>query len=695
MNLESYSTPHYRLDIESNETIGNVTLADAYSGVKFADGEYRYSAFVESEGTIHQLEGLYSPSIDEELTDRGDKIVCISGRLGKPGPGPAIEVRHKFRIPEDEAYLEEQIILQNLGECELVLRGYRFGFRKHVERSETYGGPGLDIERYRLIALPFRLQPDGKKHDYTLDDIYLGRYQCSEMQNPMRVMESVVDKDRGRSEGWAWSDGENGLLIMKYNPDMVEYSMLETEKRDDGVYLNFGGAAPCLFNEPFAARRLGVHKQMAFGISRFHFYEGLWRRGSYMFRDYMSSRGHGLPDNYNPSVHWNELYNVGWYHGDPDLLAKHYTLDALEREARRAADTGCEALYLDPGWETCEGSTQWDDARLGDAEDFVRKIKVDYGLQVAFRTIGRSYCDSYPGMYRRTQDGRVGFYAAYHPNPFYEPCICSEQYREEKLKRLLKIAGTGMNFITFDEFDWRGPCFDPNHGHSVPTTPSMHAEAVVDIIRKVHEKYPQVNIEAHDPVWPWGVRYLPIYLLHDMDSSFNEVWAFEFMWNPLDDLLSGKALSLFYYNLAYDVPLYLHINMNNDNDNCLAFWWYASTVRHLGIGGGKDKPTRFDAYRRAMKEYMSLKDLYTQGTFYGIDELVHLHVIPEEGRAVVNAFNLTDTPMSRKVEIRLNDLGLLDTVKVEGAQHQVIGGRLVFELNIPPFSPMLVKLLPE
>ena len=54
------------------------------------------------------------------------------------------------------------------------------------------------------------------------------------------------------------------------------------------------------------------------------------------------------------------------------------------------------------------------------------------------------------------------------------------------------------------------------------------------------------------------------------------------------DLLSGKALSLYEYNLAYDIPLYLHIHCGQDNQQMLAFWWYASTCRHLGIGGVKD-----------------------------------------------------------------------------------------------------------
>ncbi|MGB9619229.1 MAG: hypothetical protein ACPL7K_02315, partial [Armatimonadota bacterium] len=93
--------------------------------------------------------------------------------------------------------------------------------------------------------------------------------------------------------------------------------------------------------------------------------------------------------------------------------------------------------------------------------------------------------------------------------------------------------------------------------------------------------------------------------------------------------------------------------------------------------------------------YRSLKDLYTRGTFYGPDEMTHIHVLPEEGRCVLNAFNLTDTPVWREVEIRLNDLGLLENVRVEGAPHHIVGGKLVLQLDIPPFSPALVKMVTE
>ncbi len=431
---------------------------------------------------------------------------------------------------------------------------------------------------------------------------------------------------------------------------------------------------------------------MVFGKTRLHFYEGLWRRGAYIYRDYLRELGHTLPDNYDPPTFWSSLYNIGWHHNDRQKLADNYNIGTIEQEARKAVDIGCEALCLDAGWEVCEGTTTWDEERLGDVRDFAARIKEEFGLRLGFRTVGRSYCDDYPGMYRRRDDGAVGYYAPYHKKPFYEPCLCCESYREEKLRRILRIADAGFDFVVFDEFDWRGPCHDAAHGHPVPTSPNLHARAAAELVRGIHDKHPHAVVGFQDPVWPWGVRYLPMYHLHGLEKQFDEAWAFEFMWRPLEDLLSGKALSLFYYNLAYCVPLYLYIDMDKDNDNCLAFWWYASTVRHLGIGGGKNNPERFEAYKQAMQEYLSLKDLYTRGDFYGMDELTHLHVLPDEGRCVLNAFNLTDAPISREVDIRLNELGLMQGVEVAGVPHEVSGAKLKLKLDIPAFSPVVVKM---
>ena len=41
-----------------------------------------------------------------------------------------------------------------------------------------------------------------------------------------------------------------------------------------------------------------------------------------------------------------------------------------------------------------------------------------------------------------------------------------------------------------------------------------------------------------------------------------------------------------------------------------------------------------------MQTYLPLKRFFTQGEFYGIDEMVHAHTLPELRESVLNVFNL-------------------------------------------------------
>ncbi len=86
--------------------------------------------------------------------------------------------------------------------------------------------------------------------------------------------------------------------------------------------------------------------------------------------------------------------------------------------------------------------------------------------------------------------------------------------------------------------------------------------------------------------------------------------------------------------------------------------WYASTCRHLGIGGKHPDPAVWEAHKRAMRDYLRLKRFYTQGVFYGVDETVHAHTLPDEGKSVLNVFNLADIEVEREIRFRLSEVGL-------------------------------------
>ena len=159
------------------------------------------------------------------------------------------------------------------------------------------------------------------------------------------------------------------------------------------------------------------------------------------------------------------------------------------------------------------------------------------------------------------------------------------------------------------------------------------------------------------------------------------------------DLLSGKALSLYEYNLAYDIPLYLHIHCGQDNQHMLAFWWYASTCRHLGIGGVKNEAEPlYQALKQAVATYRRLKPFFTRGRFIGVDTYTHGHALHEREAAIFVLFNLGSTPVTRTVDLAAEELGIRTLQSATNAEVELDNGRISFTVKIAPLSPLIVEV---
>lgn len=838
-----------------------------------------------------EIEYAKGPAVYEIETGEGQRL-SLEPRLTAATPegisilagSPGIEVSHEITaLASGDGFIERIEVRNNSGSL-LRISDYCFA----LQRAATAQG------QLRAVAVPFRRQADGRLRDWTLDEIAAGKAANSDWRNDAAVIPpEIIDSARGRlrSEGWILANGHTGLLVAKHNNENIEYSMLSWHGGSNPA-LRLGGSSFALHREPEPMQQLAPGQSVKLGATYYLAVSGGWPAGYERFRRLLNGLGHGLPANYDPPINWNELFDIGWYHSDHAALSRHYTKDALLGEAAKAAQVGATALYLDPGWEVCEGTTLWDRARLGSVSDMVRTLRDRSGLFLAFRTIGRVYRDEFshnwyvhhspstqpsgaaeysrpcanpapscepvpasdshgirnlallPGAKARASsclpgyaihqiahlnDGWYGnsaswisggdpswaeidlgavyrinrmrlgsehspwyrdrapvhvrvlaateyaedshapqwqtvaenkggpiattrdfgfaprearwvrveilsstsggnarideievYEAAPQPWPvqprrralatttapcdpiaFWEVCTQCPEWQREKAARIERVASQGMVFAMFDEFDWRGPCYSKDHGHPVPSTPQGHVAAVYGLIREVKKRVPGLLVEAHDPVWPWGVRYLPIYF--DYPRSYDENWGFEFMWNPIEDLISGRALCLYYYNFACEIPLYDHITAEKDNDACLAFWWYASTVRHLGIGGKKgldskqENTSRWAAYRAAMAQYRRLREWFVRGRFIGIDELAHLHVLPGRCGGVLVAFNLGDQPVDRKIALRPADAGLRPDGPlpvVEPARAAWHEGQLQLTFTIPPRSPRVIEIVP-
>ncbi len=238
-------------------------------------------------------------------------------------------------------------------------------------------------------------------------------------------------------------------------------------------------------------------------------------------------------------------------------------------------------------------------------------------------------------------------------------CMGSKAYLDEAAKRLLANCADGVVYLMYDGDWYQGGCEDTTHGHPVPFTKEDHFRACLELSRRVHEKYPNVLIEMHDMLMGGcNPRNTPVYYKYGLPGSYDENWGFELMWNPMEDITSGRARSLYYYNLGCNVPVYLHIDLRKDMPGLPVLWWYASTCRHLGIGGTHKDPAVVAAQQAAMRKYHAWDRFFKRGEFYGIQEEIHLHALPEENAFTVNVFNLSDQKRTVGGSVALERMGL-------------------------------------
>jgi hypothetical protein len=704
------SNQYWDVEIGVSDHAGPYRVVDRVNGLVVADEDYCYKVTTVTGSHRHVSQGVTDVVAMESLDERGQHVV-LEGRFQFAALGPTdIGFRHRITLPTNGEYLEEQVALVHVfGPDEHTLEDLRFGFRKIVfDRERTSWRDRADT--FSLIPIPHRRRfghkVDRHLEQYTAADIF------PQSWDPMANLPGFG------SEAWAWTDGETGIVIAKYNPRSIEFSLFDGEMIVAGgntvdimeavashtpVPVNtcarFGGIG-LYRGDPEFGQQLNGRVELEFGLTRMYSYRGGWQEAYRVYRDHLRSLGHVTPAGFDAPLHWNELYNLGWRLGDNAPLQ---TRAQLEVEAALAADVGAEALYLDPTWDIAEGTTIWDAERLGPQVEFVEML-TKHGLKLSLHLMMHTTkLDEDPRFYFRDQDGDLISFMNHRDVIYPNVCVCcaSDVWKQAKIARLRALADAGATFFMFDFLSYaRGKdrettkCYDPTHGHAVPLTRQEHADSLLEVIQAVKQTHPQVVIEAHDRINGGLQDYHPLYFQHGLPDSFDSNWGFEYMWDPYYDLLSGKALSLYEYNLAYDIPLYLHIHEGRDSETMLAFWWYASTCRHLGIGGVSDPATPlYQALKRAVTKYRELKRHFSEGEFIGIDVFTHVHVVRDEDSAVAVLFNLTGEPVVRDIELSAERLGLSHIDSVSGAEFVCSEGQnAILRAEIAPLSPLLVNI---
>ena len=353
------------LDIRSGE------ISSAALRMTFADRPYQY---------VISGAGFSDDRLVEREISSDGNVTVVTGLFA------SAHVRLTQRLRPTSDGIEETITLHNTGAQPVMLDRLQIGFCAALNARLGW----------RLCAIPFRVQLDGSVHDYTTQALVDGQFHNAVYTDKARIEPPLTEQGIVRSEAWAWGNGDQGLVIIKYNNQAIELSVAGPERANGETLLRFGGAGFSLYGEPSAARAIAPGADYTFGSTFYAPYQGGIAQAYQVYRDFIDARGHGFTPDYNPPVNWNELYDVGWYHSDPDKLKQFYTRAALLKEAQKAHDIGCDLLYLDPGWEVAEGTTLWDEARLGPVADFIHTLKQDYGLDLAYRTILRTYKQHWP-----------------------------------------------------------------------------------------------------------------------------------------------------------------------------------------------------------------------------------------------------------------------------------------------------------
>ncbi|MBI9105863.1 MAG: hypothetical protein JEZ04_03905 [Spirochaetales bacterium] len=718
--MSKLETEFWKLEITQNNAESGYIykLSDKINNRTYSDLDYYYEISCREnldEFPVDLLRGAINPDMITEMLQPPELPQLVSRRIEEKPESLEIqgvfdnglEFSHTFRASKDGMRLLEAITISNTGSLKISPLSLDFGFRKMLLTQR--GGWQEDLDSWILEALPTRRycsqKVDHRREFYTASDLLYAPFDDEE--------ENL--KPGYAAEAWIWGTPAGRILINKYNLSEIEFSrfrrfpVILPGRGLENTALLFGGAAQYR-GDPERSFSLEAGSSYSFGQSSYTFFEGEYEDGALLYRSYLESQGHGLKPGYNPPIHWNELYNLGWFAELAGVFAngrefKPYSREDLFREAELAVLAGAQCLYLDPGWDTVPGSTIWDESRLGAFEDFSHIIHERYGLKLALHLM-MCFWDECEEDFFYWHDSEGNPSRDFTDTLLFRVCP-NERWVSEKSRRLLELAGAGVDFFMFDftTYGLNGlGCCDPGHGHEIPMSRQTHAENILQVMVNIKSKFPGLLIEAHDRIRGGLSDYHPIYFQDDSKGAFDELWGYEFMWNPLQDLLSGKALSLYEYNLASPIPLYLHINSGCDNSSMLQFWWYSSVVRHLGIGGIADETTQeFSNLKSAMRLYKTYRKFLVHGVFYGIDPLVHIHVSTEDEGVLVTAYNLSSSEIVKTIAFRPEKYGISSVfgnlvcydgigkvIKTEALEEK--DGIISIRIIIPPLSPVIIGL---
>ena len=496
-----------------------------------------------------------------------------------------------------------------------------------IEWELRFGGGFFD-DRVALTC-PEGASPEGFFLLLTCpaDGVGFMRVPMGDPNEKPRVLGADALGDSGEWEGVTFSRGGEGVCVAKHPSDLrpVWISL-----RRSGDKLLFGGAAyVSRFGIAPPREETADGTRVDFRFTRYMLFDGGAEEGFRFYRAFMRENGVTLPANYDPPTNYCVFYE-SWFLAPPEIGECHgMDFDFLTgRMADYANALHCGLIYLDQGWDKVFGSLEWDEPRLRKPAELVAALRekgLGLGALIAMHLQGDCLPES---VYMRGEDGSVIAGDPWHP---IGVCPCSDEYKQLRYERLKYLADSGVSFFSYDFMNLEVPCWSHEHDHPAPSDAYYGTMALVEGQERLKAECPGLMIESHD-WYSSGGCYYPIYCF---GASHHERWGFEYMWKPLEDYANGRVQNLYWYNLAYDKPLYLHMDLTGAGDKAEVFWFYASLVRHLGVGsyGNLD-----DAHKKLMRDaaavYAELKPFFTRGAFDGHGPTAHIHTLGGEGSVV-------------------------------------------------------------
>ena len=135
-----------------------------------------------------------------------------------------------FIVSRRNGWVEEKITIKNNTDTILTISDINLGFRQTLESHQ----------KSRLIAVPFRINADGKVHDYSSKNLMEGNFSNSnDDKTPWADgLPKLSDREYLRSEAWLWQNEEAGLLVAKYNNADIEMSVAKVghTKKIQSIY---------------------------------------------------------------------------------------------------------------------------------------------------------------------------------------------------------------------------------------------------------------------------------------------------------------------------------------------------------------------------------------------------------------------------------------------------------------------------